>query len=337
MRLQQIEPKSHLTHGEYQHRYLLATDIVTICVCILFSIFSFWNSGKMFIYVMDVSIDREIVYGIYFLLIPMGIIVLCRLFNAQQNRFIMFFRIFYVQLLYALFFRECIILSQLMYNGMSFDAIFANMDFALFGYQPSKIFHKKVPDNRLITEIFFFSYFFYYLLITTGWWLLYFKGKYKEAIRSLTIVTCAFYIMYILYVFFPVKGPKYFFPELYQVWYNTFHGYFITDFMKCIFNNMNIGGAAFPSSHVAISFISIVLNFMYNRKLAWVYLPLTIMLYLSTVFIYAHYFVDVAAGIATGIFLYLVIPPTIKKIQPCMIWLEMKLGKLFNMEQLRLP
>jgi len=61
------------------------------------------------------------------------------------------------------------------------------------------------------------------------------------------------------------------------------------------------------------------------------------MLYLSTVFIYAHYFVDVVAGIATGIFLYLVIPPTIKKIQPCMIWLEMKLGKLFNMEQLRLP
>ena len=291
----------------------------------------------MFISIMDIKLDREIVYGTFFLLIPLGIMVLCRHVNARQNRVTMFFRIFYVQLMYALFFRECIILSQLMYDGMSFDAFFAKMDYAIFGYQPSKNFHEQVPDNRLITELFFFSYFFYYVLITTGWWLLYFKGKCEKALRSLTIVTFAFYIMYVFYVFFPVKGPKYFFPELHEVWYQKFQGYFITDFMKHIFNNMNIGGAAFPSSHVAVSFISILLNFRYNRILAWVYLPLTIMLYLSTVFIYAHYFVDVIAGIITGSILYLVIPPVILKIQPFFIWIETRFGKLLGMAELKIP
>ncbi len=322
---------------DYRHNYFLSTDILTIFLCILFSFFSFWNTGKMFITIMDVQLDREIVYGTFFLLIPMGIMVMCRHVNARQNRFTMFFRIFYVQLMYAFFFRECIILSQLMFDGMSFDAVFARMDYAIFGYQPSKHFHEQVPDNRLITEIFFFSYFFYYVLITTGWWLLYLKGKYEKAVRSLSIVTVAFYVMYVFYVFFPVKGPKYFFPELHEVWYNKFQGYFITDFMKCIFNNMNIGGAAFPSSHVAVSFIALILNFRYNRILAWIYLPLTIMLYLSTVFIYAHYFVDVIAGIVTGIILYLVIPPVIRRIQPLITWLENRLGKLLNMTQLKLP
>jgi membrane-associated phospholipid phosphatase len=82
--------------------------------------------------------------------------------------------------------------------------------------------------------------------------------------------------------------------------------------MKGLFNNTNLGGAAFPSSHVALALIAFILNWKYNRYLIPLYMPLTILLFVSTVYLYAHYFVDIPAGIVTGIGLYLLVPRLIK-------------------------
>ncbi|GAI04376.1 unnamed protein product, partial [marine sediment metagenome] len=79
-----------------------------------------------------------------------------------------------------------------------------------------------------------------------------------------------------------------------------------------LFNNTNLGGAAFPSSHVALALISFILNWRYNRYLVPAYLPLTILLFISTVYLYAHYFIDIPAGIVAGILLYLLVPLLLK-------------------------
>jgi membrane-associated phospholipid phosphatase len=160
--------------------------------------------------------------------------------------------------------------------------------------------------------MFFFSYFFYYALVSTGVWILFIRKHYQIAARALFIISVSFFIMYVWFIFFPVKGPKYFFPELHEIWYSNFRGYFFTKMMKGVFNNTNLGGAAFPSSHVALSLIAFLLNWKYNRYLTPVYLPLTILLFISTVYLYAHYFVDIPAGILTGIMLYLLVPKLIK-------------------------
>jgi len=63
---------------------------------------------------------------------------------------------------------------------------------------------------------------------------------------------------------------------------------------------------------VALALISFILNWRYNRYLVPAYLPLTILLFISTVYLYAHYFIDIPAGIVAGILLYLLVPLLLK-------------------------
>ncbi|MBN1533770.1 MAG: phosphatase PAP2 family protein [Spirochaetes bacterium] len=285
---------------ELKENRLFLYDRLSMAVCLIYSLCAFANMGKLEIRVLSIRADYGIVYGTLFLALPLFIYFMIRRLGESNSKAALFVRIFYVQLLCGFFFKESIVLSQLFSGGASYDALFASADHFLFGMQPSITFHQSVPESPLLTEIFFMGYFFFYPLVTVGWWWLFFRGRIEEAVRSLQIVTVSFYIHYLFYIFFPVMGPKYYFMELYVKWYDRFDGYLITDFMKGVFNNMDLGGAAFPSSHVAISLVSLGLNFKYNRPLAWAFLPFTMMLYLSTVFLYAHYAVDVIGGLCTG-------------------------------------
>ena len=53
---------------------------------------------------------------------------------------------------------------------------------------------------------------------------------------------------------------------------------------------------AFPSSHVGMTLIYLWLLFRSERKAFWVVLPLACLLLTSTVYLKAHYLVDVLAG-----------------------------------------
>jgi membrane-associated phospholipid phosphatase len=59
---------------------------------------------------------------------------------------------------------------------------------------------------------------------------------------------------------------------------------------------------------VALAIISIVLNWRYNRFVVPIYLPLTLLLFVSTIYLYAHYFVDIPAGVVAGIILWFTVP-----------------------------
>ena len=63
--------------------------------------------------------------------------------------------------------------------------------------------------------------------------------------------------------------------------------------------------AAFPSSHVGISTVIMLLGWHTGkRKLFYVMLPFYIFLCMATVYIQAHYLIDALAGLATGAVFY---------------------------------
>ena len=63
--------------------------------------------------------------------------------------------------------------------------------------------------------------------------------------------------------------------------------------------------AAFPSSHVGISTIVMILAWCtHNRKFFFILMPFYVLLCLSTVYIQAHYVVDVLGGWLSAIILY---------------------------------
>lgn len=296
-------------------KVIYPVELFAVFLNLIFCVCSLANIGKIEMSLFGAAVDRELFMGIVFFLITPLMLLFIRLTNPARNLVVQFFRLCYIQAIYIVYFTESIWLSQLTFNGASFDWIFASIDFHIFGYQPAIEFPRYFQKYRMINEMFFFSYFFYYGLVTTGVWILFIRKRYDEAIRTLFIISVSFFIMYVWFIFFPVKGPKYYFIELNRMWYANFRGFLFTKVMKGLFDNTNLGGAAFPSSHVAMALIAFILNWRYNRYLVPVYLPLTILLFISTVYLYAHYFIDIPAGIVTGILLYLFVPLLIKPAQ----------------------
>ena len=114
------------------------------------------------------------------------------------------------------------------------------------------------------------------------------------------MITASFALLYVWYAFFPVHGPKYFIADLRARWYEDLDGYLFGWFMRLIFNEANLAGAAVPSSHVAVSCIALILNARYQPRTLWWMIPLTLLLWISTTYLYAHYAVDALFGLAVA-------------------------------------
>ncbi len=307
-------PEQHGAPEARLHPPLLPTDLAALAINVFFATTCFLNAGKLPWRILGMTLDRGAAMGCVFLSFITLQFILIRFLGPMKAWVPRFFRFFYPQAFLFSWFGESIILSQMVAGGTSHDAAIAALDRLIFGFDPAIVFHKAL-NGPLWTEIFFSGYFSYYPLIILGWWILFFRKKDGEAIRSLFIVTASFGLLLAWYVFFPVQGPKYFFPELHSSWYSNFKGYFFTWFMKGAFSGMNLAGAAFPSSHVAIATVAIILNAKHNRFILPVFVPLTLLLFASTVFLYAHYAVDVLAGVAAGLLLYAVMSSVYGRIE----------------------
>jgi membrane-associated phospholipid phosphatase len=99
----------------------------------------------------------------------------------------------------------------------------------------------------------------------------------------------------------PVSGPKYYFQEV--VGYK-FPGYVFSEIMHLIFKYGEIANGAFPSSHVTMATVILMCALRYEKWIFWMYLPLTLSLFTSTVYLEAHYVVDVLSGVVVGVFFY---------------------------------
>ena len=285
--------------------HVYPTDLLSILLAVLFALGSYINSGKAVVRLAGLPIDREALYGTLFLFIALVLPLLFRWLNPIKSRLVQFFRLFYPQVLYLLFYQEEIRLSHFFYTGRTFDKLFAQADLAIFSFQPSIRFHQPFSGIPAVNELFFFGYFSFFVLMTVGWWMLYSRSQISKAVSTLTIITFSFYVLYIVYALFPVEGPKYYFPSLRLAWYGHFKGYLFTALMKQLFDNVDLAGAAFPSSHVAISTLALALNLRHSPRLGIAFLPITLILWLSTVYLYEHYAVDAFAGLlAAALFLW---------------------------------
>jgi membrane-associated phospholipid phosphatase len=255
-----------------------------------------------------------------------GILLLCELTNEKEGRLWLFARYFYAFPLYSLFFKRSISLSQRLFRGRSLDSFFARLDARLFGPQPTLRMHAWTPEGGFVDELLAFGYFVYYVLLVVGWWLLFGLGRTDEALYGFTIVTISHYLLYIFYVFFPVQGPKYYFPKERQRIYERLDGLVFTSYVKKVFGKMNLAGAAFPSSHVALSLLSLFLYFQSSTILGVALVPLVLLVFVSTVYVFSHYVVDSIAGLAVGVVLFFLLPRLVASVEPALAVVDAALG-----------
>ena len=209
--------------------------------------------------------------------------------NKISNNFFQLLQNILVFALMTFLYKETAMLNTLIFPKI--DEFLSNLDQNIFKFQPSIEFSKHF-NSLFFSELFYFGYFCYYLLPLVVLGILYKFLPQKIEEFGFILIT-PFLLYYFIFIIIPAEGPQFYFP--FPDNYIEAPGVF-GNAIKLIQKNGEAPTAAFPSSHVGISWIVIFWLYQNFRKSVKYFLPFVILLMFSTVDIKAHYFVDVVAG-----------------------------------------
>lgn len=212
------------------------------------------------------------------------------------------------------------------------DHVFATAEQALFGGQPAIWFSQYLPQ-MWVSEPLNLGYFFYYpMMVIIVFW--YFIHRYDLLEKISFVIITSFFIYYFVYIFVPVAGPQFYFPAIgydkvaegiFPAIGDYFHhhqellpgpGYEHGFFYSLVETSQQVGErptAAFPSSHVGISTILMIMAWRGSRRLFFCLLPVYLLLCGATVYIQAHYLIDAIAGFFSAFVLYWAVTWMFKK------------------------
>ena len=207
-----------------------------------------------------------------------------------------FFQLLQNILVFALMtflYKETAMLNTLIFPKI--DEFLSNLDQNIFKFQPSIEFSKHF-NSLFFSELFYFGYFCYYLLPLVVLGILY-KFLPQKIEEFGFILISSFLLYYFIFIIIPAEGPQFYFtfPDNYIEAQGIFG-----NAIKLIQKNGEAPTAAFPSSHVGISWIVIFWLYQNFKKSVKYFIPFVVLLMFSTVYIKAHYFVDVVAGFLTA-------------------------------------
>ena len=212
------------------------------------------------------------------------------------------------------------------------DHVFAQTDLTLFNFQPALTFAWEFPQP-FVRELMNLGYFSYYPMIAVGAFLPLVKGR-KLFEKSVFIIIASFFLFYIIYLFLPVAGPQFYFPAIGVD--NALQGNFLPvgdyfthhaelppsvardGFFGSLVSFIQQGErptAAFPSSHVGVATILMIQFVRHHRRAAIIFAPFYLLLCVSTVYIRAHYLIDVFGGLACGVIFYVLVRAAYKPLK----------------------
>ena len=218
----------------------------------------------------------------------------------NQTRVVAFLRIFLPFFFLSYFYSETALFHDLTFTEV-LDQHFASMDQFIFGGQPS-IYFSKNWNSPVFSELMFFGYFSYYLMIVLVPVYIYFTQSKEIGEKIPFIIINSLLVYYLIFSFFPVVGPQYYFSkEL----INVPGGYVFEPLIRMIQQVAERPTGAFPSSHVSLCLMLVWMCYLYARKWIFLVVPVAALLILSTVYIAAHYAIDVIGGILFTPIIYL--------------------------------
>jgi membrane-associated phospholipid phosphatase len=124
------------------------------------------------------------------------------------------------------------------------------------------------------------------------------RRAFREYLVSLTVVTLLGYAGYLCV---PAVGPYVFQADLFPTRLPG-GGAETHFFIQQIDDLRGVARDCFPSMHTAHTTVVLAFAWRAERRFFFVYLPLALLLYVSTVYLRMHYVVDVAAGFAFAAF-----------------------------------
>lgn len=263
---------------------------------------------------------QEMLMGRFFILV--GTFTFIYTYTKLPSRFTILLRLVTQMALLNYWYPDTFEFNRIFPN---LDHVFASAEYGLFGCQPAMEF-ENLLGGTLWREIFNLGYWLYFPMIATISFFYFFKRP-AEFERCTFIIMASFFLYYIVYIFLPVAGPQFYFPVIgeeaassgvYENVGNYFNqnpditiaqegkGVFFTELVNMAQRAGERPTAAFPSSHVGMSVVMLILAFKGSKKLFMWLLPFFVLLCCATVYIKAHYLIDAIAGALTGFIAYFI-------------------------------
>lgn len=206
--------------------------------------------------------------------------------------------------LIPLIYLEIQLLNTAVWGGHYFDGIIMGWEEAVFGGQPSVTLAMRW-DSLLLSELLHGAYLSYYFIVFLFPLWLYLAGRRTEFRKTVFALMLAFLAHYLVFIFFPVQGPRYLFPGP----GGSQTGGFFYGLARSVLESGSSQGAAFPSSHVALAAVQTGNALRFAPRVASLLAVLTLGIALGAVYGGFHYGVDAAAGMVAAILLVLLAPP----------------------------
>ncbi len=214
--------------------------------------------------------------------------------EGGKNRILRLVRLWYPIGLYTFLYYQTGLINRVVFPDF-LDAYFMALDAKIFGTFPGFILYGD-GGNALLDEFFHFFYFSYYLIIPVTGFVLYRRDKklFEEYVFQVSLL---FYLCYLIYIFLPVEGPMGLRIEHYH------DGGLFRSLVDFIYKKGENPGAAFPSSHVAVTLLIAWWGNRFMGKWRVCYWSIFVFLSVATVYCMFHYAVDVIGGILLAVLL----------------------------------
>lgn len=224
-------------------------------------------------------------------------------------------RDFYVFLLFPVLFKEFTVLSRSLFPYYIEPLLIAS----------DRFFYRWIGDvlmvlqhSRLANEMMSLGYSTYYFLVPGLGLYLYVKRSFSEFELYAYRFCFTMFFCYALFVFMPARGPHH---SLMHVDPFALKGYLFTWLVQLFQTYGSTTGAAFPSSHVAATWVAFFPLKTINRRLYFFLYPFMVLLTLSVFYLHYHYVLDALAGyvVALGLNAYFLKQESTQAIQAILI------------------
>jgi membrane-associated phospholipid phosphatase len=173
------------------------------------------------------------------------------------------------------------------------DVRVQSWELAIFGQHPSRVLATFMP-NPAWSELLHMGYLAYYPAIFVPPLLLYVRGERRGYAQTVLALTVAYLACWVIFAVGPVEGPRY-------LWTPNAPDGPIRRLTLALLAAGSSRGAAFPSSHMAISVVQTVLAFRWQPKMGAILALVAVLVGLGAVYGGFHYGVDIIAGAVLGV------------------------------------
>jgi fatty-acid desaturase len=216
---------------------------------------------------------------------------------AKKLKFVKLIRGWYLLAIYPFLFKELTFLIKSLFPFYLEPALIASERLLIDFYTS---YFSVLQQTPVLTEIMAFSYWSYYLIIF-GVGIYIYRSFDATAFEFYMFkIYATFLICYSLFILIPVRGPHHTMPNTAPT---SLQGGFFQSIILFMQSKGSTVGAAFPSSHVAVAWISAFSLRQFKKRLYYLLIPLLLLLTVSVFYLRYHYVFDAIFGYFLAIWL----------------------------------